>query len=499
LEQLIYLELDDDLTTIRDKLEHAKAKRVVLVLPDRFKVLANQINCKLLRRYASNLALELALVTTDGATRSFARAAGLAVYSSVDRGKEEAAPPEPIREETRLAAAARPPRPPRAVTPISQPLLTNQVLLALATLLVLLVLSGALGLFLLPSAEVVVSPASEPILETLAVKASVDFKEASLDKLELPARMVGVALEDSAQTDTTGKKFIPDKKAKGTVVFVNKSLAPVSVPAGTVVSTSSGDRVRFQTLAPANLQAVVWDKARVEVEAVEPGKAGNVPRGTINLVEGPLAVVVGVTNDEDAKGGDDKQVRYVTKEDRARLRDSLTEKLKAAGTEAIRANVKKEDLLLAPTITVTVRRPGDYDKDLDQVADRVSLSRMQVEVSGLVVSGGELAKMARQLLKSKVKAGYALVPEEIDFKGPANVKFEGGVASFQLTVAGSQRAEISPGQVLAAVRGKTVEAATETLLGSFKLNREPQITLERGFLGRLPLFDFRILVTVLEQ
>ena len=87
MQQVIYLEVEDELPAIRDLLEGAQAKRVLLVVPKGCRALRNAINLRVLRRYAANLALDVALVTRDSRTRQLAKEEGLAVLSSFRRGQ----------------------------------------------------------------------------------------------------------------------------------------------------------------------------------------------------------------------------------------------------------------------------------------------------------------------------------------------------------------------------------------------------------------------------
>ncbi len=87
MQQIIYLEVDDDLPAIRDRLEWAQARRVMLVVPPRCATFRSLVNLRVLKRYAQNLALDLALVTRDPETRRLAKAEGFPVLGSTGRGR----------------------------------------------------------------------------------------------------------------------------------------------------------------------------------------------------------------------------------------------------------------------------------------------------------------------------------------------------------------------------------------------------------------------------
>jgi hypothetical protein len=65
VEQIIYLEVDDDIAAIRDRLEWAQARRVLLVIPPKCRTCSNLVNLKLLQRHVHNLAMEVVRATGD--------------------------------------------------------------------------------------------------------------------------------------------------------------------------------------------------------------------------------------------------------------------------------------------------------------------------------------------------------------------------------------------------------------------------------------------------
>ncbi len=115
MEQIIYLEPTDDIISIRDRVEMAEAKRVLLVVPPYSNVLARRVDLQVIQRSAAQAGIDVALVTTDGVVRSQARELGLPFFDSISAGKrrnrwraprddEELAPPRRNDEAWRAAA-----------------------------------------------------------------------------------------------------------------------------------------------------------------------------------------------------------------------------------------------------------------------------------------------------------------------------------------------------------------------------------------------------------
>lgn len=78
----IYLDIDDEITTIIDKVESSSADLVVLVLPKRAAVLQSSVNIKLLKRSVDAAEKSLVLITSDASVISLA--ADNKMYVSAD-------------------------------------------------------------------------------------------------------------------------------------------------------------------------------------------------------------------------------------------------------------------------------------------------------------------------------------------------------------------------------------------------------------------------------
>ncbi len=93
--EIIYLEVDAEITEAIDKLKSAKGDAVKVVVPARSTLLQSAVNLKLLKKAAKDHGKELALVTNDKTATYLAGGVGLAVASSL---KAEPKVPEAIEE-----------------------------------------------------------------------------------------------------------------------------------------------------------------------------------------------------------------------------------------------------------------------------------------------------------------------------------------------------------------------------------------------------------------
>src|SRR5436189_2921866 len=75
-QELVFLDADDDLGTIRSKLESSSAEEIYLVIPRRSSVLRTPLEFRMLARIAHEMSSETILVTEDPSRRRLAHQEG---------------------------------------------------------------------------------------------------------------------------------------------------------------------------------------------------------------------------------------------------------------------------------------------------------------------------------------------------------------------------------------------------------------------------------------
>ena len=85
---VIYLDVDDDIAAVRERLSRVEGWRVLIVVPRGCRALTSLLDLKLLARRARDLALEIALVTSNPTTRRLAREVGIPGFFSLKRGQK---------------------------------------------------------------------------------------------------------------------------------------------------------------------------------------------------------------------------------------------------------------------------------------------------------------------------------------------------------------------------------------------------------------------------
>src|SRR5690349_21639550 len=91
--ETIYVDVEDDITAIIDKVEAAKAKLVALVLPKRSSAMQSIVNMRLLKRSSESSGKNLVLITSETALLPLAGAAKIHVAKNLQSAPD--IPPAP--------------------------------------------------------------------------------------------------------------------------------------------------------------------------------------------------------------------------------------------------------------------------------------------------------------------------------------------------------------------------------------------------------------------
>ncbi len=93
--ETIYIDVDDEITAVIDKVKASEGKIVALVLPKRAPVLQSVVNMKLLKKAATSTKKNIVLITSEKGLLPLAGVAGLHVAKSPQ--SKPAIPPPPVR------------------------------------------------------------------------------------------------------------------------------------------------------------------------------------------------------------------------------------------------------------------------------------------------------------------------------------------------------------------------------------------------------------------
>ncbi|MCS7251174.1 MAG: hypothetical protein RMK32_08955 [Anaerolineae bacterium] len=490
---------DDDWASLRFRIAISNAPRVILEVPAEHPVL-NPVSLRRLQHWVEGIGKEIALVTPSLEGRRAALELGLPVFACREKAlrsswpvlteTEELVAPRGMTPDIRAWADACPPTSHRWARVLS--LLVGS--LGLLSVLLLVV-------FLFPSAEVTLYPQGQPLAVKENLVADPRLAARDLTRGAIPAYPVAVVVEGRAETRTTGRQGQPRGYAEGQVVLVNQTARPVEVPAGTIVRAASGNLVvRFMISPSVTVPAGFGGTAVAQVRALEPGPAGNVGPNQINLVEGPLAFSLRVSNPERLAGGKLETVPVVTAVDRERVREALIAQLRQQGYAQMQSGLDSQDCVLPQTLRVEPLLEG-YDRIVGEPAESLR-AEMRARVVGYKVLRSDIGAIMLVALARQAPPGYELAAEGFTFTGCEDLEAtvetdEEGQPRIRLNVQAQGKAipRLSIARIRKELRGQSIGGALQQLQ-ALPLAQPPEIRVLPAGWPWLPLLESRIRVQI---
>jgi len=84
MHQTFYIDIDEEITSVVERLRKAREKEIVIVVPKRALLVASIVNLRLLKKEASNLGLAIMIVTQDKLGKLLVEKAGILVQQNMD-------------------------------------------------------------------------------------------------------------------------------------------------------------------------------------------------------------------------------------------------------------------------------------------------------------------------------------------------------------------------------------------------------------------------------
>ena len=518
--RLLYLEPDEEITSVVRRLRETDATRVVLVVPGRSRATASAVGLRLLASFAAEAGRDLALVA-DASTRALAAEAGIAVFATVadvSTGTVSAEAPGPPRAPIHIvrgagstsAAAAPAPTSAEAPAPAVHSASSDETVVVRVpppeakrrrgrhadrpprarapwiVLAVIVVLAVTVGAALLPGATIRIVAATS-----------------SIGPLQYPLS-VPIADRESGELEATGSSTPTGRRIElvpgtGVVTFYNWNTVAVAVPQGTRVSVGGGvafvtdvllilPRGRFS--GPSN--------AAVGVTAVEGGEGGNVDAGTVDTIEdnSVRSFLAGfpdnpnrlVSNNDATTGGAEAPHTVVEQSDvdalLAKIGSDLAAQLasRLGATDRLYAAPSTEE---TPVIPVPDDLVGTEDLATFEFTGTLAFDRPYVMRS--VAEAAARAAFADDL--EAVPAGMSVVPESVTVViGAATLAAD--ALRIEATVAATAVADIDEEAIRQRAAGLTVDEALTQLAELGEL----EIKLWPAWVDHVPGLTMRITV-----
>jgi len=463
MNKIIYLEPDEEIINIVDRLKTIPEKKIALVVPSGAVLVSSAINLRLLQEESEKLGKEISIVTTDSTGRNIATQLGFTVYENLGAAREnrvrdleeqERSPlvrkriPEKKLEEieeddleggytdmdeeeyhasekigTKKASIfdefdeEEEERPVRKKEPVVvrkklHPLISNPKAWIFGTMGFILILF--LLVFVFPKATVYLNVAAAEENLDIDFKLATDVTTVSKsdNKVVLPANWESKDEEVVVSVPTTGAKNVGDK-AKGIVVIYNRSGKTVNISAGTQFLTSD-NKVFVIPQAASVPGAVVSEygemiagKSSTNLEAGEGGTAYNINPSRFyipSLADITGNLVYGQTEDA-LVGGTDKNAQVVSKDDIDKAKQMAKDQMDKKQSDEFGMQGEK---LFVQGLGVVANNNETMDKKEGDEADKLTLD-VKTTFSFLTFSKIDFDKMFADSLKLNIGSQKELV------------------------------------------------------------------------------------------
>jgi hypothetical protein len=518
---ICYLDVDDEITSAAARIRALEDERIALVLPLGSRLATSRINFRLLAREAETRGRRIEIVTNDASARALAASAGLPTHVSVAAFEAGSAPvraTEAPVAETPTAARPAPPVedsptiampvirvPAERSAPVPQvgrrpPARRGPVVAAILLLVGLIAAGGTVAYLLLPSAEIVLVPATNTIGPiNLQVTAQAGVSRPDPVNLLVPATRFTFDLEVADTFPATGLNVV-ETAATGEVTFENCDTGgAVTIPEGSIVSTDGGVRFRTGariTIKRAHVFPFGCEAETVGVDAVEPGESGNVAAGRIDRIpEGFDPVVLRVANQQPTAGGTHTETPFVQQADVDAALIALDNALVAAFDEEIAGatGVPEGTRLFVETKAIGTASPSVDPASL--VGFEATEFELGLGAQGAVmgVDPGPVETLADARIRTAVDDGFRLVEDSIDIQVGDPIVVGSSIA-FPVTVVAAEIREIDAAALLGEVRGLGLPQA-RTVLRAFG---EIEITVWPDWVTTIPTSPGRATLTIAE-
>jgi hypothetical protein len=550
----VYVDVDDEITTIIDKVTGSKQKIVALVLPKRAAVLQSVVNMKLLKRSADNANKNVVLVTTESALMPLAGAAGLHVaktptskpeipvsplihdgqvddedetldlededaeYTAENSGSKPvgdlakstsagaglgAAPSaiETVTLDNEEPVAEKDDKKPKGKKS-KEPKIPNfsrfQKQLAIgAVLLVALLVGLYFALFVLPKATIAISTDATDYNSNLSATLDSGASDVDLAKGIIPATIAQQQKTYTQEVAATGEQNNGDK-ASGKVDMTARKCSgsgfSASVPAGTGISANGKTFITQETadFSPYDFQdgCVLSRANNISVTAQKGGAAYNLKDATFTVAGRSDVSATGTTT-----GGTDDIVKVVSQKDIDGAKDQINTEDTSSIKEALAQQLRSNNLYPVQASFITGTPNVSSSANAGQPADDVT-----VTISITYTMYGSQRKYLDDLIQNDIKQQIDPTTQAIldDGLDRATIKLTGNndtTADISLATTATVGPKLDVGSLKEQIKGKK-SGYVKSLIGNQPGVTNVTVKLSPFWVGSVPTKGEKITITV---
>jgi len=478
-------------------MDWSQTPRVLLVWPERGKVLRNRLDLILLERYCSSNGSQLALLTQDAEVMFQAGEAGIPVFQS--RKTAQLQPwRKSFREFKRRELGEKVgevrdrdlfSRDDRIVHKEFQP--WTRISIFIGGVLAVL----AIAAMLFPSASITIEEEINLQSLIIPIRAIIGDDHIQISG-QVPVQELEIVVEDQQSIPTSGTTAIPSDHAQGEVVFTNLGEEAIIIPVNTILSTDSEDPVQFLTAEPGEVPAGGGESITIQITANNPGLSGNVLAEQITTISTSVEAEVVVSNPLPTSGGTEIFVSAPNISDQRRISRNISFRLKDIAAQEISELLTQKDILLTPDLENFETLDEIFTPEEGSPGDVLHLEK-KGKFLILFTSGDDLLSLATDLVKAQYQEDkYEPLLESITISQLSSpVPGVSQSYSWNMEVSWKERKIMDQNEILQIVLGKKPIDAMNLLHESLDLAVPPQIELSPSWWLRIPALPFRISIS----
>lgn len=528
---LIYIEADEEITEVIERLKSFPASAVRLVVPKGALILQSLVSLKLLASVARQIPLEVALVTQDEVGQHVAKQAGLTLFArpkdakpvyrpeSLSRRSIEA-PLQPMtaessweseveslphdlpvhhyRHESSVPAQDEPPHG-RDLGHATRPIRSRGNFGRRFLMSVLVAGFGLAGwlifLELAPRATLTVFVNASAVQEELTVLADTSLTDIEEDPAKIPAIRVEAEVSADETTSATGKKEVGELATLTLPLFNYWDANPQTIATGTTFVTADGTEFlsTSDAIIPGATTTLREGKvsttpgtATVPIAAKVTGVSANGKSGRFTIPALPQIRQDKIYGESTTPttGGTSREIIVVALADVETLRATVQKALDdSARTELATKAIGNR--LLTDAFAIQILEE-ELSAQVDQEAETVSL-KQKAKVLGLVFSDEDLKQVSVSQLVRHTPTGQVVVYSDRDeiLTTTETLKLEEGQLAIATVFSTYRAPELTATHLADQIGGLDLPAARDKLLTDPQIH-DVTVVLRPRWLSTLP-------------
>lgn len=527
--EVIYVDVEEDITDIIGKVKSAKEKIIALVPPKGLGVLNSAVNLRLIARAAEKSKKRVVLISNSDSLRSIAAAVKIPVAKTLQSKPEIPEVDaleidgEDIIDGEKLPVSAFESRSKNSSE--EDKLLDNldiddnktfskkgsddrkkgigqkipdfnkfrKRVFTLGGLGVALIAFIIWAVWFAPAAIITISAQTSLVNVNQVAQLTSDSGKAKPEEGILLSRTETITKQNEVEFEATGEKEVGER-AKGTVRFSTDSIAAsrrgVTIPTGTTIRASNG--LTFKTSASVKIDEDTSDGVDVNVIADEIGTDYNGASGTVSGAPANIAArFIAPTS-----GGSSRKIKVVSQADIEKATEQLAEKPKNNAKSELAAKFSDSYKVIDESFTESYKDPISSPGRDEEVAEgKKATIKAESTYTLIAIDKSQLGKLLDEALKeeSEDDTEQKVYENGLDEVKITNFTNRDGALQINLTASGRIGPNIDNQKVKDSAKGKRygeIQADLESIDGV----KEADIKFSYFWVTKVPNNDDRITV-----